>query len=80
MNFITVENLKARLNVKSLSLVDNEETGKCFIDAGNSRSLKVQQDIDVTKPMKFMYGSEDTFDEGCLTNVKPSTITVRHTF
>jgi len=72
MIFIDIDTLKARLGVQKIDIVRNPNTGKLFgsTERGN---LKVEQALTAAKTIKFMYESEDKFNEGCLVNTVPAT-------
>ena len=69
MTFISINALKERLNVSLIQIVRNPNTGKLFAETGKGK-FKVQASLDTALPVKFMYDSEETFNEGCITNVK----------
>ncbi len=73
MQFITVSELKTRLGATSISIVKNpKEGGKIFGNANTGKNIKVQQDLDASKELRYMYEDEASFDTGCLVNVKPT--------
>lgn len=56
-----------------ISIVKNPNTAKLFAntEVGN---YKVQQNLDITLPIRFMYESEETLSEGCIANVNPGEV------
>ena len=72
MIFLEIPALKNRLGVSKIDIVRNPNTGKLF-GATERGSIKVQQSLDATKAIKFMYESEDKFSEGCIVNTVPTT-------
>lgn len=70
MLFITIQELKSKLGVSSISIRKSKSTGKTYADYGNGK-LKVEGNIDETLPLKFIYESEDLFDKGCIVNIRP---------
>lgn len=72
MLFITVEELKTKLGATAINIVKSPKTNKLFGNTSNGKNLKVEQTLDSTKEVRFMYESDDTFDSGCIVNVKPS--------
>lgn len=76
--FISVEACKLLFCVETLQIVMNNNTGKISILLPDGTFLKVQQDLDKTKPMAFMTSVMDEFGEpdwfsGCLVNVSKET-------
>ncbi len=71
MLFISIPELKSRLNTQTLDIVKSPKTSKLFGNTG-SANLRVEQSIDLKKPVKFMYESDDTFNDGCIVNVTES--------
>lgn len=70
--FMTIPDFKAKLGIGTISVIKSPKSGKLFAEtkAGN---YKVQQNIDPTKPMRYMY-EEDTFDAGCIVNVSEANV------
>ena len=68
MNFVTIEDFKNITGATKLKFIANEETGKLFIVAGTS-AYKCKQNIDDSKPIKFMYKEDEGFEKGCFVNV-----------
>ena len=72
MNFITLDALKAKLNVEKIDIAHNPATGKTFgIHAHGT--IKVQQDLNPALPIRFMYEGED-LSSWCIINTKPVDI------
>lgn len=67
MNYLSLTEAKAAFNVETFQIVKNDNTGKISILLPTGKFLKVQQNLDKTKEIAFMY--EDDLDEGCLINV-----------
>ncbi len=72
-NFISISDLKTRLNTPAIEIKRSATTSKLFADTGNG-TLKVEQNIDLAKPIKFMYVDDSTFNEGCIINVNQQVI------
>ena len=72
MIFITVTAFKTRIGTTELPIVKSPKTGKLFA-SGPVNNYKVEGTIDLGLPIKYMYESEQAFDEGCLVNVTSST-------
>ena len=70
MNFISVDELKSRLEVSEIIIFRNELTDKLSVNYNGDKYLKCQQDIDITGKKAYMF--EDDFTDGCLINVKES--------
>jgi len=69
--FITIPQLKIELGATSIEIVKNPTGGKLFANTDNGVVLKVQQDIDLTKSMKFIY--QDDIKSGCIINVRENS-------
>ncbi len=71
MIFITIPELKTKLGVDKIEIVKSPKTDKLFAhcSAGN---YKVEQAIDLKQPLRFMYETEDAFNEGCIISVPES--------
>lgn len=76
MIFIELSELKSKLDLIGIELIRSPKTQKLFASSTNGKGLpvvlKVEQSIDVHKPTKFMYSTEDTILEGCIVNVTPT--------
>lgn len=73
MLFMSVPEFKAAIKADVINIVKNPKgEKKLFVDAGNGRYFRCQQAIDLTKPIKFMYESNELFNDGCITNVTDS--------
>ena len=72
MIFLTIDELKAQLGVKTLDVVKNPNTGKLFASGDGRVNIKIEQAIDKTLPIRFMH-EPDKFNEGCIVNVTPSS-------
>ena len=69
--FMTIEDLKARFGVTQIGIIRNPNTNKLFADMiGANIRLKVEQNIDTTQPIRFLYESDEQIAEGCIVNVK----------
>ncbi len=75
-HFLEVSDLKKRLDVAHLDVVENPKTGKLFavgLDSNNKEIiLRIEQAIDFTLPVKYLVEDISTLTEGCIINVKPS--------
>lgn len=71
MNFLSMVSLKEQLGCSTISVVKNPKTNKLFAETDNNIKLKVQQDIDLSLNIKFMY--ETDINDGCLINAKENT-------
>ena len=71
MNFISVEDFKNLTGAKELKFIASEDSGKLFVGVGTT-AYKCQQNIDGTKPIKFMY-KDNLFADGCFVNVTETT-------
>jgi len=67
MNYLSLDEAKAAFGVSTFQIVKNDNTGKISILLPTGKFLKVQQNLDKTKEIAFMF--EDDLDEGCLINV-----------
>lgn len=72
MVFITIQELKTKLGVATLDVVKNPHTGKLFASGDGRVNVKIEQKLDNTLPIRFMYEPEK-FNEGCIVNVTPSS-------
>jgi len=75
--FITIEELKTKLNINHLDVVENPKTSKLFAVGINSKSeeiiLRIEQEIDFDLPVKYILEDAETaLTEGCIINVKPT--------
>ncbi len=76
--FISVEEFKTLMSISTISIVFNSKTGKKSILLPDGTFVRVQQDYDKTKPLKFLTTSVDEFGEpnwfdACLVNVNNSS-------
>lgn len=76
MEFITIGQFKELVGLDanaSIQIIKNPKTDKAFAstDKGN---FKVQQDLDIHAPIRFMYESLDKVSEGCIANVTPGEV------
>ena len=62
---LSIEEFKAEANATSISIVKNPKTQKLFASAAG-RNYRVQGDIDVAKPIDFLYEDDKaaTDDKG----------------
>ena len=67
--FLTISEFKSAISAEVINIVKNPNTGKLFLSVGD-KSFKCQQDIQLDKPLRFVF--EESFDDGCLCNVKES--------
>jgi hypothetical protein len=79
IKFYTIAEFKERVALSSekAQVVKNPNTGKLFLSIG-STNFKCQQDIDGAKEMKVLVDGDD-YENGCLTNIKPSADNVLFT-
>lgn len=72
MFFMTLDAFKQRLGlplvVGNVKIVHNPTTEKVFAQTSLGQCFKAQQNLNVAKPIKFMYETEDLFLEGCIIN------------
>lgn len=77
MLFITVQDFKTRYAITTdLEVVINPNTKKWFISTqvGN---FKCEVGLSKAEPIKYMYESQATFEEGCFVNVSPASNNVQ---
>jgi invasion protein IalB len=67
MNYLSLEEAKKAFNVTTFQIVRNDNSGKLSILLPTGKFLKVQQNLDKSKEIAFMY--EDEMEDGCLVNV-----------
>lgn len=67
MNFMNLNEAKAAFGVTSFQIVRNDNTNKLSILLPEGKFLKVQQNLDRSREIAFMY--EDDIYNGCLVNV-----------
>lgn len=73
--WLTVHQFKTRLGVTDFEVkINPNPPHKLFISLADGRCFKVQQDIDSNKPVRFMYNNDAMFSEGCLVNVKDTSV------
>lgn len=65
---ISVEEFKKVENTEEIQIVRNPNTSKLFAAAGNGKNYKVQGDLDVQKPINFLYDTEKGVEDGCFVN------------
>lgn len=65
---ISVEEFKKVENTSEIQIVRNPNTSKLFAAAGNGKNYKVQGDLDVQKPINFLYDTEKGVEDGCFVN------------
>ena len=65
---ISIEEFKRVENTEEIQIVRNPNTSKLFAAAGNGKNYKVQGDIDVQKPINFLYDTEKGVEDGCFVN------------
>lgn len=65
---ISVSEFKSVESVDSVQIVRNPNTSKLFAAASNGENYKVQGDIDVSKPINFLYDTEKGVKDGCFVN------------
>jgi hypothetical protein len=69
--FMTVAEFKAAVDVATIEVVKNPNTGKLFCAAGEER-FKCQQDIDLTGSMAFLLpldkAGKAIMEQACLVN------------
>jgi hypothetical protein len=74
MLFLSVADFKTKVGITSIAVVENPNTGKLFGSTDKAGyNVKVEQAIDQSLPIRFMYESEAKINEGCLVNVTPKT-------
>lgn len=78
---LSIEEFKAEAKATSISIVKNPKTSKLFASAAG-KNYRVQGDIDVTKPIDFLYEDDTTaensgVENGCFVN--SNTDNVLHT-
>ena len=69
---LSIEEFKAEAKATSISIVKNPKTSKLFASAAG-KNYRVQGDIDVTKPIDFLYEDDATaevhgVENGCFVN------------
>lgn len=72
MMFISVSEFKTRYGISSsIEVVESPSTSKWFVSTqvGN---FKCEVGLDTDKVVKYMYSSEEAFEEGCFVNVDNS--------
>lgn len=65
---ISISEFKRVHSVDTIQIVKNPNTSKLFAACSNGVNFKVQGDIDVTKPINFLYDTEEGMDKGCFVN------------
>ena len=77
MIFIEIAELKNKLNLICIEVIESPKTNKLFAtstdNSGKELVFKVEQAIDFKLPCKYMYESPETIMEGCFINVKPTS-------
>lgn len=73
LHFISIAELKKQLGIETIDIVKSPSTNKVFA-ATTAGNFKVQQNIDFTLALSFMYTQE--LSDGCIVNVKNTTIAV----
>ena len=78
MQFISMESLKEQLGVAEIDIVETQKEGGIVTVWGlhAKGTVKVQQDIDASKPIRYMY-EEGNFSDGCIVNVKTLAVKFR---
>ncbi len=75
IKFIEMSQLKEQLSVISIEIKQSPKTQKLFAvtyQGDKELCLKVQQDIDFAKPVKFLYDDTKGLLDGCIVNVSSS--------
>lgn len=76
MIFISMDAFKQRIGLPltpgNILIVKSPKSQKVFANTSTNLNFKAQHDIDLTQPVKFMYETEELFNEGCITNVTES--------
>lgn len=76
MIFMSMDAFKTRIGLPltpgNVLIVRSPKSGKVFANTSTNLNFKAQHDIDLSQPVKFMYESEELFNEGCITNVTES--------
>lgn len=70
ITFLSIDDFKKQINASIIQVVKNPNTGKLFVSA-NNKNFKCQQNIDTSKPMKFIINDAD-LNTACLANVEES--------
>lgn len=69
---LSIEEFKAETKVTTIQIVKNPKTSKLFASAAG-KNYRVQGDIDVSKPIDFLYEDDTTaensgVENGCFVN------------
>ena len=69
---LSIEEFKGQTSATTISIVKNPKTSKLFASAAG-KNYRVQGDIDVKKPIDFLYEDDDTVENhgvenGCFVN------------
>ena len=67
--FYSLNEFKSVINSSSLQIVKNPNTGKIFAVSEDGQKFKVQQDLDMNKPIGFIHSTDESFEQGCICNM-----------
>jgi len=70
---ISISEFKTLTDTETIQIVKNPNTSKLFAACGKDKNFKVQQAIDVAKPIDFMYEDDESVEghgvaNGCFVN------------
>ena len=77
---LSIEEFKAEANATSISIVKNPKTSKLFASAAG-KNYRVQGNLDVAKPIDFLYEDDDTaensgVENGCFVNSNQDNVQI----
>ena len=71
---ISIPEFKKVDDTESIQIVKNPKNQKLFASCGNGKKYKVEQKIDLAKPISFLHDTDGAWDEGCFVNTRADNV------
>ena len=71
---ISIPEFKKIEETESIDIVKNPNTSKLFASCGNGNKFKVEQEIDLAKPVSFLHDTAGAWNEGCFVNTRADNV------
>jgi len=71
---ISIPEFKKLEDTESIQIVKNPNTSKLFASCANGKNFKVEQAIDLEKPVSYLHDTDGAWNEGCFVNTRADNV------